>query len=267
MQSINLNIAPGTTQIIPCVGNGIWFESGASTTSNPYVSVKPDTGAEFTLKPGQHCQDQSIQTGTWRITALDPTANITGRVIIGNGDFGDSNVNNTFKLDGTFVNSVNVNNTTAQRVPVTLDTTQSIGINNTTANRIPVSLDTSQTLQLATNTVAYNSAFTSTAGSSINTAIQMLPAASNVNGAILNKFDIIVSSNTPFAVIAKATAPANIGDGDVLFCADANAATATKYSLDISKDGQIKAQAGKGIWYISTAADGCKLRDALFTVL
>jgi hypothetical protein len=41
----------------------------------------------------------------------------------------------------------------------------------------------------------------------------------------------------------------------------------TKVVMDISKDGQPKVAAGKGIWFISTNVDGNALRDALFTVL
>jgi hypothetical protein len=98
----------------------------------------------------------------------------------------------------------------------------------------------------------------------------MLSAAANVNGAILNKFEIITQSAVAgaFAVVAKATVPANLADGDVLFSSNlVGASVIARVALDIGKDGQPKVAAGKAIWYICTQADSAMLRDALMTVL
>jgi hypothetical protein len=91
MQSNKLSIAAGSAVIMPCTGSSFSYESGSSTTTNAYIIVKPGTGgAEIRLKPGQKVLDIG-QQGTWVITAEDPTAIITGYVVIGDGHFADDN--------------------------------------------------------------------------------------------------------------------------------------------------------------------------------
>jgi hypothetical protein len=91
MQSNKLNIQPGQSVMMPCTGNGFSYESGTSTTNNAYIIVKPGTGGtEIRLKPGQKVNDIGAQ-GVWLITAEDPTATITGYVVIGDGKFADDN--------------------------------------------------------------------------------------------------------------------------------------------------------------------------------
>jgi hypothetical protein len=261
MQANNINITPGNTQTLPCVGTGFWFESGTSSTTNPYIVVKPDTGAEIVLKPGQHFQDAAAPTGTWRIYALDPTAAITGRVIIGNGEFGDSNISNTFKLDGTFTNSVNVNNTTAAPANVAI-----VGV--TTATPLPVVIP--GTVKTAQGAMTYTNSFASQAVMSNNGVLNILPAASNVNGAILNQTLVSgangTSAPTLYSFIAKATAPTSPTDGDVLdvvMCINSSIS-------NFQNQNPIQVAAGKGIWVIATNAtnaDGSLLKAALVTVL
>jgi hypothetical protein len=241
MQSNSLNIQAGATVNMPCQGNGFWFESGTSSTSNLYIIVKPDSGAEFRLKPGQHVQDRDNTTGSWRIRAEDPTAVITGSVIIGSGDFADNNTLNKVTLDATFANNVTVM--------------------NSTANRVPVALDPNATLQLASNIVAYTHKYAVAGGATATaTAVNMLAAATNVNGAILNKFEAIDSagSTCSMAVVASAVAPTSLADGDVLWSAIVG--------TGMNKH-EIKVPAGKGIWLITDNNVSYTLRDALFTVL
>jgi hypothetical protein len=47
MQSNTINIGAGKTITMPCPGTGFWFEAGTTTTTDPYIIVKPDSGAEF----------------------------------------------------------------------------------------------------------------------------------------------------------------------------------------------------------------------------
>ena len=103
MQSNKINIPASGAVTMPCTGTGFWFESGTSTTANQYIIVKPDTGAEFRLKPGQNCKDPKTQVSTWYIKAEDPTAVIAGNVIIGNGDFNDDNTANLVTITATAV--------------------------------------------------------------------------------------------------------------------------------------------------------------------
>lgn len=95
MQSSALKIAAGAAVLMPIPGRGFWYESGSSSTANPYIVVKPTSGGtEIRLKPGQ-----SVQTGGdqsfWTITAEDQAAVITGQVIIGDGGFNDDNTANS----------------------------------------------------------------------------------------------------------------------------------------------------------------------------
>ena len=255
MQANNINIAAGATQTLPCVGTGFWFESGTSSTSNSYIVVKPDTGAEIVLKPGQHFQDPAASTGTWRISALDPAATITGRVIIGNGEFGDSNINNTFKLDGTFTNSVNVNNTTAAPANVSV-----VGV--TTATPFPVVIP--GVVNTSQGAMAYSNSFQSTAQSNV-APIQILAPGANVNGAVLAQTLVsgVPGANITMTFLAKATAPANITDGDVLDAITVGSAVINNFQ----NQSPIKVAAGKGIWVMANAIDSGLLKAALLQVL
>jgi hypothetical protein len=249
MQSNKINIAVGASVTIPCQGNGFWFESGTSTTTNLYIIVKPETGTEFRLKPGQHVQEPGTMSGTWTMRAEDPTAAITGNIIIGSGEFADNNTLNKVTLDATFANNVTVM--------------------NSTANRVPVALDPNATLNLASNIVVYTHKYAVAGGAAVaNTAINMLPTATNVNGVVLNKFDAIdtAGSAASMAIIASAGAPTTVADGDVLWCGWVVNGM-TKHEMDIGKQGQIKVPAGKGIWLITDNPVSFTLRDALFTVL
>jgi hypothetical protein len=255
MQAINLNVTPGNTQQVQCVGTGIWFESGASTTADAYIIVKPDQGAEMVLKPGQHFQDASMGTGTWRVTGHDPAATITGRVIIGNGDFGDSNVNNIFKLDGTFTNSVNVNNTTAAPAVVSLHSSDIT---------LPVSI--AGNVNTSQGAMAYNSSFSTSASTA--TAVNVLAAAANVNGANLNQTLVSGTASTgagAIAFVAKATAPTSITDGDLLDIVTIGGGSTIN---NFQNQSPIKVPAGKGIWVISAGtSDAGFYKGALVQVL
>ena len=263
MQSNDLKILAGQTVTMPCQGTGFWFESGASTTTDAYIIVKPDTGAEFTLKPGQHVQDAANPVGTWRIAAHDPAAVITGRVIIGNGEFGDSNTNNTFKLDGTFTNSVNVNNTTAQRVPVTLDTTQALKIDSTTP------------INVAGTTVQYTNAFADYGSTGIG-AVQVFTAAANPNGAWIElaEFEICPASNNVQVVcslLAKTgVAPTAPHDGDCLMLGVGGQPTGVSGGTELlhkRSSSRIKVPANKGVWIYQADNVARSARSVLYTLL
>lgn len=130
MQSINFTVPAGGSVLIPCPGNGIWFESGTSSTSDTYIVVRPDKGgAECVLKPGQNFQDRSNPATQWTITCHDPAASISGRLIIGNGDFSDDNTQNLVTIAASNVpNSAALPvqkqalSTITQFAPVTINT-------------------------------------------------------------------------------------------------------------------------------------------------
>jgi hypothetical protein len=287
MQSLNFAVSVGGAALILCPGTGIWYESGTSTTSNTYIVAKPNGGGtEVTLKPGQHFQDAQNPAQQWTVTALDPTAGITGRLVIGNGDFGDSN--GQFTMGGT--GNVNVANLPAAPVPIAAGTgvtlpvsiagtlpvsmAAGVAVSNLPAAPVPIAAGTGVTLPVSiaatvTTTQApmtYTNSFESfgiMAG-----AQNIVTAASNVNGAILNQTLVSTTATSianTFAFLAKATAPTSLTDGDVLDVISVAATTVNNFQ----NQSPIKVAAGKGIWmypYTTTTASNV-LISALATVL
>jgi hypothetical protein len=268
MQSYNLVLSPQQSySAIQATGDLFVYESGVTAPDGGErrIVVKPDADAEIILRPGQRFRlAPGDRASAWAVRTLDPTVSLTGSIIIGAGEFDDANTLNTFKLDGTFSNTVSISNDAAHAVPVAIQTPNGA--------RVPVALDPSQFVNASSsNIMAYTNSYAAAgAPSAVNTAIKMLDPALNLNGAILNKFDNIVSRGAMtlmrYAVIAKATAPANITDGDVLFSGFFNGSGVQRVSMDVGKDGQPRIVAGKGIWFISDVADESVMRTALFTV-
>lgn len=232
------------------------YESGTATptTGDTRIAVKGDNGTEIVLRPGQRFRSPESAT-RFTISAYDKVSAIGGFIIIGSGEFDDANTKNTFTLDATFANKVEVTNDASKRVPVTLDPAQ----------RVPVSLDQTQVLNIAGSTVNYTHTYKSTTANAGGTAMPLLAAAANVAGAVLEKFDMFVgSAGTQFYILAKATAPTSPLDGDVLHM---GITVAGLTSLDVSKSGRVRAPAGMGIWYYVSAPDSVTTRTALLTAL
>lgn len=287
LQNYDITVAPNKTQEVAAQGRYLYYYDGTTpnvtagtvpaTSKNLQIKVVAGTtGASVLLMPGQSIRlaDTEKAPSMWKVTNAIGAETITGTLLVGEGEFHDSNVSNTLKLDATFANSVTVTNGVGAPVPVAVQgnvtiANPSIEIANDVGNRIPVTLDPTQVIQTAQTVMAYTASYSSTAQSVAGTAVQMLAPATNVNGVILNKFENLIQvsgGSTTWVVLAKATAPANLTDGDVLLCGQALASG--RVSLDISKDGQPKVAAGKGIWFYSSGvSDQTLLRDALFTVL
>lgn len=256
-----------------------YIRSGAERVVNDdyesRIVVKPDNGNDIVLRPGQRFRlPPGERANQWQIRSYDGTTDIDGQIIIGSGEFEDSNTVNKFKLDATFSNTVQVSNTTAQRVPVTLDTAQTLPvsmtatkINNTTAERVPVSLDPAQVFNTSEGTVAYTKAWASFAALAAGAAVQVLAPAENVNGVILNMFKTYgafnPATNGAVSLIAKTTAPTNANDGDVVFMAMYPAGVGELQELPR----QIVIPAGKGLWLYPSTGESNGCRQALMTVL
>lgn len=243
-------------QNLPASGDLIVYES-AVAAGETRLRVKPDNGGVVILRPGQWFRNPSPVT-QWAVESYNKTDVIDAVFVIGYGEFGDANTLNKVTLDATFANVVTVAGVANTKV------------GNTVAERIPVTLDPTQTINTASNVMAYTASYSASAACVANTPIQMLAAATNVNGVVLNKFDMIYNTGGGagiFSVIAKATAPTSQSDGDVLASGVLSSGATVKIGMDIAKEGQPKVAAGKAIWYFATVIDGAPLRDALFTVL
>lgn len=90
----------------------------------------------------------------------------------------------------------------------------------------------------------------------VNTPALVLAAGANVNGLIVNAGLIIASSTVPpyCVLIAKATAPANIADGRVIFGSSASMGGSFWTAGELKKD--IFVPAGLGLYFISMHAEG-----------
>lgn len=267
MQSYPLTILAGASAGYAADGDLFVFESGAVTgTSDQRIAVKPGMGSEILLRPGQRVRVRADQRHTmWYVRANDPVGVVVGSVIIGSGDFSDSNAT-------VAAGSMTINNSTAQRVPVVLDPAlrvpvaldpvAAIQISNTAAQRVPVTLDTTQTLNTSGSVMAYASSFNTVADTGLGPGIQIIAPGANVNGVVVNQYIIVgVPAGQSISMIAKATAPANWLDGDVLdYFTQGASQTALKQMV------QFKAPAGKGLWMFSNNGN-TNQKSVLFTVL
>lgn len=264
----------GGAIVIPATGDLFVYESADGDPNNERrVRVRPTGGGgEVVLRPGQQFRTSSKVTG-WNVRSYTGAETLNGAFIIGEGHFADSNTKNTLSLDAAFANNVTVMNDNGQRVPVSLDTAQilpvfmmnEVEVKNDSGNPLTVAIDSNTQDNIGGLIVNYTHAYASNAAGNANTPIQLLAAGTNQNGAALVKFDMItgaVSVAGMFAVIAKATAPASVLDGDVLLLGNLPAGSST-ISMDLGKVGAAKALPGKAIWYITSTNDYVQARAAL----
>jgi hypothetical protein len=249
MQSYVLNLAVGAVRAFDVPADLFVYESGAPTptTGDTRIKIKPNTGAEIVLRPGQRFRLAPNSDAThWEVSALDPAVAIVGYVIIGAGEFDDANTLNKVTLDATFANQVTVTNTPAARVPVTLDTNQLL------------KLDPNNSISSAAPVMAYTNA-KSNISLPASAAANLITAAENVNGVIFEQ--IVHSLGGGGVLLAKATAPTGPYDGEVLnglFAPVSGPATVTQ---------RIKVTAGKGVWVWNSHGSTIFVGNVLYTVL
>lgn len=261
MQSYVLNLAPAAVRPFDVPADLFVYESGTPTptTGDTRIKVKPNTGAEIVLRPGQRFRLAPDSNAThWEVSALDPTVTLTGYVIIGSGEFDDANTLNKVTLDATFANTVTVTsmpgvqiaNTPAARIPTTADLSQTI----------PVSI--AGTVNVAGSTINYSSSWTNNTSTASGVPIQIVAPAANINGIMVSRSVLFQDSNGPTMILAKASAPATWLDGDVIACAPGAASA----SIPVVEDAQIKIPAGRGLWLISPGIVA-QMRSLLYTIL
>lgn len=255
-------------QNLPAQGDLIVYESAnVALNAETRVRVKPDSGGEVWLKPGQWFRATQIVTN-WSIKSFNGNDVIDAFFVIGSGDFGDANTLNKFTLDATFANSVKVTNSVAERVPVALDITQ----------RLPVALDTTQTQQVsivgtvnvAGTTVNFtNSVFDAQLGALM---LQVNTAAQNPNGLYIELAHLAATSaaacNMTVALIAKLgnVAPATIADGNTIWLANLGGSTTVNDKLPV----RVKIPAGYSVWLrqdVTSGVPNLASKTVLFTLL
>jgi len=190
MQTYALNLT-SESRSFSSAGDLFVYESGqvaGNESADLRIIVKPDSGGEITLKPGQQFRLPKGESAMqWYVRAATPGNNITGYIIIGAGEFDDANTLNTFKLDGTFTNAVTITNTSAARVPV--------------------SLDPKQLLQTEAPVMNFTNSKNGILAAGYNLVVT---PAENLNGVIIEATSIGGGS---WAMVASATMPSGGQDG------------------------------------------------------
>lgn len=251
---------------LPAAGDLFVYESAANQTAETRVRVRPDNGGEIILRPGQQFRAQS-PAERWNVRSYSGVENIDGFFIIGRGGFADSNTKNTVTLDARFANVVTVTNNAENRVPVSVDVTQTMPVSM--AGEVEVKNDAGNPLavsimgvgQVQENLIAYTGCLVYDNQSIVGNVMQVVAPAANVNGVIVNRFIFKNSNTTTVSIIAKVAPPNSNWAGDVLALNDA--AVATGYMRDDSK---IKIPAGKGLYLYASNINAVTL-SLSYTVL
>lgn len=254
----------GTT---PLISGGVT----PSAAGNEKIFVQAmGTGEAVPLMPGQsfRIDDSDKRPTGWRITNANRNETITGQVLIGDGEFRDSNIKNTVKLDLTSANQV-----TVQNASLTTTVTNEVEVKNDAGNPLNVAVagtpavTISGTATVQENLIAVNGGVTH---ANINSgfATTVFTAAANVNGAIIQSAQGSFTNHAAVSgvvMIAKAAGdPANITDGMMI----------AGGILGANKDGvfelrqKIRIPAGYGVKIFNGAANLAAIQvGATFTLL
>ncbi len=254
MQTYSINLAGGASRTFGTTGNLFVYESGqvaGNDTAPARIIVKPDSGGEITLKPGQQFRlPKGEQATQWFIRPADEGQTITGYVVIGAGEFLDANTLNTFKLDGTFTNAVTVTNTEQEPVPVSL---------------------------VGGDTVTYTHSFADSSVTANEVKTVVAPAA-NVNGLVVEFAQLAISTLNSAGlqgasiVVKSGAAPANMNEGAVLlrlaYLVPYQATNGAQYTMQKEKmDKRVKVPPGHGLYVVNAGATYSCEKNILYTVL
>lgn len=257
LQYYDVSLAVSESKEFSAQGRYVYYLNGTTplitggvtpaAAGNQALKIKPAQGGggEIILMPGQSIRlpDSDKAPVAWRISNYKNAEVITGTVLVGEGEFVDNNTLNQVKLDATFANQVTVT--------------------NPTNNRVNVALDPNVILNTAQNIMQYTGSFESAAATTA--AVQIVSAAANVNGVDVKQLVIVgnaVSAGN-MALVAKASAPATIIDGDMI---DAVALTGAAQFNKLTTN--VRVPAGKGVYLLSTGDSGTQLnKSVLYSIL
>lgn len=116
----------------------------------------------------------------------------------------------------------------------------------------------------------YGATYSTNITQSANIAAQVFSPASNVNGAIVWSFTSEVTNAAAAircALLAKASAPASVIDGDPIASSDRSFTLGTAFTSGFKLARATRIPAGKGLYHISDANEATCLRGALYTLL
>lgn len=236
MKTYNFSLASATdTVVFDTLVRVIRYDEG-SGTGTPSIRIKSlsDGSFDVEMKPGKVLKLPDIVRGLV-ITNLTAGA-ITGKITIGAGDITDNNLSGTVTLDAAALAAL-----------------ESVDLNAAT-------LATMRQPLAGTNSYSQSGAMTA------NTAVQVFAPAANVNGAILLGASISGYSSE-VSLLAKTSAPANDGDGDLMLRSlirSYSTGSASNFYSDSCYMPQL-VDAGKGLYFItplgvSACARGARVR-------
>lgn len=145
-----------------------------------------------------------------------------------------------------------------------------VGTPNVNLANIPhVIVDTLPKVKI--DAITYGSSYANNAALVANTAVQVFSAAANANGAIINSAQfssVNATTQSQTTLLAKATAPANVTDGDAILIADDSSIGAGGVmSISGSLKNQILIPAGKALYFICANTETQGNRGVLYTLL
>ncbi|MFZ6732234.1 hypothetical protein ACO0LG_09960 [Undibacterium sp. Ji42W] len=215
--------------MLQVAGFAFYYVNGTST-GNSTITIKPERGEDFDLKPGQWMRLPS-NVSTWYIASKDGVSTIAGQFVIGDGVFGDSNIFST----------------------TVIAPGQSVGITGLVRDIYrPEAITTS---------------YADTSPQTANTNLQIVAAATNVNGVIVHNAQLIWTGSGRQSFIAKATAPTAIFDGTVILSQDTVGAAGNYGGRDVMLQNSILVPAGQAIWYRTVGDPSGFFRMLQYTVL
>lgn len=252
MQSYNLQLTPAKQSVVfNEFSSGIWYESGTSALETRIV-VTPESGNKIELKPGQRVKLTNT-VRQWTVESLNPAATISGKLLIGSGEFEDNS--SLVTLDASFANNVTVMNAS---IPVTISGGD-VEIKNDIGNPIQTSITNTPAVTISgTATVQENLIAASGIGSHTNKTgsfvTTFVTAAANVNGIIVHAASgsfVTPNQAASVSLIAKnGGSPANIDDGTTLIAGAAGVSSAGQFALPT----KIRLPAGYSLSYVNSGA-------------
>jgi hypothetical protein len=261
MQNQSIVLSPSLKAMkLQSPGDGFWYESSAGTGDQRLV-VQSEIGDTCVLKPGQSMRITK-EVAVWSVSLYDGTASVSANVIVGSGDFNDNNTTigaisgavavSNFPATQPVSGSVAVSN-----LPATQPVSGTVAVSNLPATQpVSGSVSISGVANVLESLYTITHYYASLASLTANTAVNILPAASNTAGAVVQSVQIATDS-TAIAVIAKATAPTSVTDGEILFFCEGVGTVGVVKNMP----SKLKVASGLGIWIISTSGSSSNIKS------
>lgn len=236
MQFLDFSVASSGAQVpLNAAGDFIRYSIITVGTSGPRIRIKADSGDDLVMKPGDKVRTAK-RFSRMTVEAYDGVA-VEGFLQVGEGAFDSDSVVGNVTVDGTVV------------------------VSSVTA-----------TVTAKDEGITYGAAFASTTALAANTPENVIAAASNLAGYVVWAAAIRnarSAGNINASMLAKASAPGSVIDGDVLLMPQGLDITASMFHSAGELQRAVRVALGKRLDFISTALeDNLPMsRRALYTIL